>query len=106
MIRSAKVASLASHAASYGMRIQGATVDMAGVRQRKRTMVDALSIWSSFWAQDSFMLGSVGRWTLVVVILVSHRSDLHVTRGTAVGHVRGVSADGIPISVAANRSSR
>ena len=44
VIRSAKVASLASQAASYGVRIEGTTVDMAGVRQRKRTMVDALII--------------------------------------------------------------
>jgi pyruvate/2-oxoglutarate dehydrogenase complex dihydrolipoamide dehydrogenase (E3) component len=42
VIRSAKVASLAGQAASFGVRIEGATVDMAGVRQRKRTMVDGL----------------------------------------------------------------
>src|SRR6187549_691028 len=44
VIRSAKVAHLASQAASYGVRNEGTTVDMAGVRQRKRTMVDGLII--------------------------------------------------------------
>jgi pyruvate/2-oxoglutarate dehydrogenase complex dihydrolipoamide dehydrogenase (E3) component len=42
VIRSAKVAHLVSQAASYGVRIQGATVDMIGVRRRKREMVDGL----------------------------------------------------------------
>jgi pyruvate/2-oxoglutarate dehydrogenase complex dihydrolipoamide dehydrogenase (E3) component len=42
VIRSAKVADLASRAASYGVRTEGATVDMAGVRQRTREMVEGL----------------------------------------------------------------
>ena len=42
VIRSAKVADLVSRAASYGVRIEGATVDMKGVRQRKREMVDGM----------------------------------------------------------------
>jgi pyruvate/2-oxoglutarate dehydrogenase complex dihydrolipoamide dehydrogenase (E3) component len=42
VIRSAKVANLVSHAASYGVRIQGATVDMRAVRERKREMVDGM----------------------------------------------------------------
>ena len=42
VIRSAKVASLVSQATSYGVRIEGTAVDMAGVRQRKREMVDGL----------------------------------------------------------------
>ena len=42
VIRSAKVADLVSRAASYGVRIDGATVDMTGVRQRKREMVDGM----------------------------------------------------------------
>ena len=45
-------------------------------------------------------LGSVGRWTLVVIVLgLALIGFLHLTRGTAVRHVRGVSADGAPISV-------
>jgi cardiolipin synthase A/B len=45
-------------------------------------------------------LGSVGRWTLVVVVLgLALIGFLHLTRGTAVRHVRGVAADGVPISV-------
>jgi pyruvate/2-oxoglutarate dehydrogenase complex dihydrolipoamide dehydrogenase (E3) component len=42
VIRSAKVADLVHRAASYGVRTAGATVDMAGVRRRKREMVDGL----------------------------------------------------------------
>jgi pyruvate/2-oxoglutarate dehydrogenase complex dihydrolipoamide dehydrogenase (E3) component len=42
VIRSAKVAELVRQAASYGVRLDGSTVDMQGVRQRKREMVDGL----------------------------------------------------------------
>jgi pyruvate/2-oxoglutarate dehydrogenase complex dihydrolipoamide dehydrogenase (E3) component len=42
VIRSAKVVDLIHRAASYGVRTAGATVDMAGVRRRKREMVDGL----------------------------------------------------------------
>ena len=42
----------------------------------------------------------VGRWTLVVIVFcLALIGFLHLTRGTAVRHVRGVSADGSPISV-------
>jgi cardiolipin synthase len=42
----------------------------------------------------------VGRWTLItVVICFALIGVLHVTRGTAVRHVRGVGADGVPIGV-------
>ena len=45
-------------------------------------------------------LGQVGRWTLVTVVLcLAFIGLLHLTRGTAVRHVRGVATDGIPISV-------
>jgi cardiolipin synthase A/B len=45
-------------------------------------------------------LGSVGWWTLVAVVLcLAQIGFLHLTRGTAVRHVRGVSSDGTPISV-------
>jgi cardiolipin synthase A/B len=45
-------------------------------------------------------LGSIGRWTLrVVVLALALIGFLHVTRGTAVRHVRGVAADGAAISV-------
>ena len=45
-------------------------------------------------------LGRVGRWTLLVVVLgLALIGFLHLTRGTAVRHVRGVAADGAPISV-------
>ena len=42
VIRSAKVADLVSRATSYGVRIDRAAVDMIGVRQRKREMVDGM----------------------------------------------------------------
>jgi cardiolipin synthase len=46
------------------------------------------------------ILGRVGRWTLFVLVLgFALVGFLHVTRGTAVRHVRGVAADGVAISV-------
>ena len=42
MIRSAKVADLVSRATSYGVRTEVATVEMEGVRRRKREMVDGM----------------------------------------------------------------
>jgi hypothetical protein len=40
-------------------------------------------------------LASVVRWTLVAVVLgLALMGFLHLTRGTAVRHVRGVAADG------------
>src|SRR5687768_10654973 len=45
-------------------------------------------------------LGRAGRWTLVTVVLcLALVGFLHLTRGTAVQHVRGVAADGVPIGV-------
>jgi cardiolipin synthase len=45
-------------------------------------------------------VGEVARWTLiVVVVLLAFIGFLHLTRGTAVKHVRGVGADGAPIAV-------
>jgi cardiolipin synthase A/B len=46
------------------------------------------------------IVGRLGRWMLVVVVLgLALVGFLHLTRGTAVRHVRGVGADGSPISV-------
>ena len=45
-------------------------------------------------------LGRLGRWTLLVVFFgLALIGFLHLTRGTAVRHVRGVAADGAAISV-------
>jgi cardiolipin synthase A/B len=45
-------------------------------------------------------VGEVARWTLIaVVVLLAFIGFLHVTRGTAVKHVRGVGADGAPVAV-------
>jgi cardiolipin synthase A/B len=44
--------------------------------------------------------GLIGRWVLVVVVLcLALIGFLHLTRGTAVRHVRGVATDGVPIGV-------
>jgi cardiolipin synthase len=46
------------------------------------------------------LIGRLGRWTLVMLILcLALIGFLHLTRGTAVRHVRGVAADGVPIGV-------
>ena len=46
------------------------------------------------------LLGRAGRWTLIaVVLLLALIGFLHLIRGTAVRHVRGVGADGVPIAV-------
>jgi pyruvate/2-oxoglutarate dehydrogenase complex dihydrolipoamide dehydrogenase (E3) component len=42
VIRSAAVSDLVSRSASYGVRVDDATVDMKGVRQRKRDLVDGM----------------------------------------------------------------
>ena len=45
-------------------------------------------------------LGRVGRWILAALVLgLALVGLLHLTRGTAVQHVRGVGADGVPIGV-------
>jgi hypothetical protein len=44
-------------------------------------------------------LASVGRWTLVVLVLcLALIGFLHLMRGTAVRHVRGVATDGMATS--------
>ena len=46
------------------------------------------------------LLGRFGRWILAAVILcLALIGFLHLTRGTAVRHVRGVASDGVPIGV-------
>ena len=45
-------------------------------------------------------MGEVARWTLIaVIVLLAFIGFLHLTRGTAVKHVRGVGADGAPVAV-------
>jgi cardiolipin synthase len=45
-------------------------------------------------------LGRAGRWTLAIVLLsLALIGFLHLTRGTAVRHVRGVAAEGTPVAV-------
>jgi hypothetical protein len=43
-------------------------------------------------------LGGASRWMLVTVVFcLALVGVLHLTRGTAVQHVRGVGADGVPV---------
>ena len=60
--------------------------------------LDALvSVWNG---HAIAALGRVGWWTVVVIgSCLALIGFLHLTRGTAVRHVRGVAADGAPISV-------
>ena len=63
----------------------------------KKASDTLVSLWKSRFIAT---LGRVGRWTLVVTVLcLALIGFLHLTRGTAVRHVRGVAADGSPISV-------
>src|SRR5712691_5251178 len=60
VIHSAKVVELVRHAATFGLRLGPWTVDMAGVRQRKREMVDGMiAIHKVRFAADGleFILG-------------------------------------------------
>ena len=48
----------------------------------------------------SQLIVRTGRWTLITAVLCfALIGFLHVTRGTAVRHVQGVGADGVPIGV-------
>jgi cardiolipin synthase A/B len=63
----------------------------------KSASATRVSLWTS---RAGSILGRLGRGTLVVVVLgLALVGFLHLTRGTAVRHVRGVAADGAPISV-------
>ncbi|HEY3640254.1 MAG TPA: mercuric reductase [Xanthobacteraceae bacterium] len=60
VIHSAKVVELVRHAATFGLRLGPWTLDMAGVRQRKRELVDGLiAIHKARFAADGleFILG-------------------------------------------------
>ena len=64
----------------------------------KKMQVDVSSLFSSGRVRRA--LGRAGRWTAVGTVLgFALIGFLHVTRGTAVRHVRGVSSDGRPIAV-------
>ena len=57
----------------------------------------SLSLWKS---RVVGTLGKVGLWAFAVLIFcLALIGFLHITRGTAVRHVRGVAADGAPIGV-------
>src|SRR5882724_8541089 len=65
LVHSAKVADLIRHASTFGLRLGPWTLDMAGVRQRKRKMVDGLiAIHQARFAVEGleFILGE-GRFT-------------------------------------------
>jgi cardiolipin synthase len=65
---------------------------MASMQPDARTLTRARRVKAA--------LGRAGRWMLVTVVLcLALVGFLHLTRGTAVQHVRGVAADGVPIGV-------
>src|SRR4030095_4189310 len=52
----------------------------------------------SGWTRARGLLGKVGRWTLIVVVLLfAFIGFQHFTRGTVVRHVDDVGADGNPL---------
>jgi hypothetical protein len=52
------------------------------------------------WEHLRCQMARVARWTLITVILLfAWIGFLHLTRETAVRHVRGVGADGVPVAV-------
>jgi cardiolipin synthase len=56
------------------------------------------AVGMSGWRRARGLLGKIGRWTLVVVVLLfAFIGFLHVTRGTVVRHVDDVGADGNPL---------
>jgi pyruvate/2-oxoglutarate dehydrogenase complex dihydrolipoamide dehydrogenase (E3) component len=70
VIHSAKVVELVRHAAAFGLRIGPWTLDMAGVRQRKRELVDGMiAIHKERFAADGleFILGE-GRFVAPMTI--------------------------------------
>jgi pyruvate/2-oxoglutarate dehydrogenase complex dihydrolipoamide dehydrogenase (E3) component len=87
VIHSAKVSDLARRGAEYGQRIAAVTTDMAGVRRRKREMVDGLvEIHRKRFAANGleFILGE-GRFVGALTIEV----------GLAAGGTRRIEADRI-----------
>src|ERR1700682_5674614 len=84
VIHSAKVVELVRHAATFGLRLGPWTVDMAGMRQRKREMVDGLiAIHKARFAADGleFILGE-GRFVAPRTI------EVRLTQG-GVRHLEG-----------------
>ncbi len=72
VIHSAKVAQFLRHAAEFGLRAGPATTDMAGVRQRKRAMVEGMvAIHQTRFAANGleFILGE-GRFIAPMTIEV------------------------------------
>jgi pyruvate/2-oxoglutarate dehydrogenase complex dihydrolipoamide dehydrogenase (E3) component len=104
VIHSAKVVELVRHAAEFGLRIGPWTLDMAGVRQRKREMVDGLiAIHKARFAANGleFILGE-GRFVAPKTIevrlaqggtrrLEAERVFLNLGTHAAVPDIRGLS---------------
>src|SRR3977135_2653662 len=79
MIHSAKVVELVRHAATFGLRVGPWSLDMAGVRHRKRELVDGLiAIHKARFAANGleFILGE-GRFVAPMTI------DVRLTQGGA-----------------------
>jgi cardiolipin synthase len=59
------------------------------------------ALWQSWQVKSvSGRAAQIGRWAAIAaVLLLAWIGFLHITRGTAVRHVRGVGADGAPVGV-------
>jgi pyruvate/2-oxoglutarate dehydrogenase complex dihydrolipoamide dehydrogenase (E3) component len=104
VIHSAKVVELVRHASTFGLRLGLWTVDMAGMRQRKREMVDGMiAIHKARFAADGleFILGEgrfVGPKTIEVRLtqggtrrLEGERIFLDLGTHAAIPNIRGLS---------------
>jgi pyruvate/2-oxoglutarate dehydrogenase complex dihydrolipoamide dehydrogenase (E3) component len=104
VIHSAKVVDFVRHASTFGLRLGPWTVDMAGVRQRKREMVDGLiAIHKARFAVEGldFILGEgrfVGPKTIEVRLaqgrtrrLEGERFFLNLGTHAAIPDIRGLS---------------
>jgi pyruvate/2-oxoglutarate dehydrogenase complex dihydrolipoamide dehydrogenase (E3) component len=104
VIHSAQVVELLRHASTFGMRIGPWTLDMAGVRQRKRELVDGMiAIHKARFAADGleFILGDgrfVGPKTIEVQLaqggtrrLEGERVFLNLGTHAAIPDIRGLS---------------
>ena len=65
---------------------------MSSMQSDARTLTRVRRLMASLWRAGRSML-------VVVVFCLALVGFLHLTRGTAVQHVRGVATDGVPIGV-------
>ena len=79
------------------LRIVAGFADASTVRD----VLDVSGMWHGWQAKSvSSRVAQICRWAgIIAVLLLAWIGFLHLTRGTAVRHVRGVGADGAPVGV-------